>query len=69
MARDPAKISHAAELVVRVDVEDVFDGHGSTEKETTDRVHDALGFTSRAGGLHRCYVRHLQVWFGGMGLT
>lgn len=52
MASDPAKVSHAAEFVVGVGVEHVFDSHGSTEEESSDRVHDTLGLASGARGLH-----------------
>lgn len=58
MASDPAEISHAAELVVGVDVEDVLDGHSSAEEEATDGVHDPLGLASRSRGLAGHLVRH-----------
>ena len=51
MASDPANVSHAGELVVWVDIEDVFDGQGSTEEVSSGGMDDALGLASRSGGL------------------
>lgn len=51
VASDPAEISHAAEAIVRVDVEDILDGHGSTEEESSNGVQDTLGLASRSRGL------------------
>ena len=59
MTSDPAKVSHTTELVVRVHVEDVLDGHGSTKKESTNGVHDTLWLTGRARGLEQLWIRDI----------
>lgn len=51
MSRDPANIGHACELIIWVDIKDIFDSHGSTEKITSGRVNDTFGFTSRSRSL------------------
>jgi hypothetical protein len=51
VACDPAEIGHAAEAVLRVDIEYVFHSHSGTEEETADRVHDALRLARRSRGL------------------
>jgi hypothetical protein len=50
---DPADIGHAGEPVIGVDVEDVFQGEGSTEQIAARRVHETLGFARGAGRLSK----------------
>lgn len=51
MSRDPPNIGHATELIIGMDIKNVFDSQGGTEKISSGRVNDALGFTSRSRGL------------------
>ena len=51
VASDPADVGHARKLVVGVDIEDVFDGHGGTEQVATRSVNDTLRLAGRARGL------------------
>lgn len=51
MARDPTKVSHATEAIIRVNVEGIFNGDSRAEKEATNGVHDTLGLASRARSL------------------
>lgn len=45
MTSDPSDIRHAGELVVWVNVKDVFDGKLGAEEVSSSRVHDSLGFS------------------------
>ena len=51
VASDPAKVGHATETVVRVNVKAVLHGHGRTKQEASDGVQDTLGLSSRARSL------------------
>jgi hypothetical protein len=55
VASDPADVGHAGESVIRVDIEDILDGQGGTQKVPSGRVDDTLGLSGRAGGL-RAYI-------------
>jgi hypothetical protein len=57
---DPANIGHAGELVIRVDVEDVFQGEGSTEQIAARCVHETLGLSRRAGRLGKSSVTRVN---------
>jgi Ca2+-binding RTX toxin-like protein len=48
---NPADIGHAGELVLGVDIEDVLDGQGSSEKVTSSGVNDTFWFASGSRGL------------------
>ena len=51
VASDPAKVGHAAEAVVGVNVKAVLHGHGRTKQEAGNGVQDTLGLSSRARSL------------------
>lgn len=46
MASDPTNISHACELVVGVDIEDVFHSQCGTKEIAASGVNDTLGLSS-----------------------
>ena len=57
MPGDPANVGHASELVIGVNVKDVFDGQSSAKEVATSGVHDTLGLTGGSGSLsNRPYV-------------
>ena len=60
MTGDPTDISHAGELVLGVDIENVFEGQGSSEEITSSGVNDTLWLASGSRGLNevRFAVRH-----------
>jgi len=45
MACDPADVGHAGEAVVGVNIKDVFEGDGSTDKVTCSRMNKTLWFS------------------------
>ena len=51
MTGDPADIGHAGEPVLWVDIEDVLEGQGGSEKVTTSSVNNALWLASGSRGL------------------
>ena len=51
MTSDPTDVSHAPELVIGVDIEDVFDSEGCTKKIPSCGVDDTLWFAGRSGRL------------------
>ena len=51
VARDPADISHASELVLGMDIEDVLEGQGSSEEVTSSGVNDTLWLAGGSRGL------------------
>ena len=51
VASDPANVSHTAEDVAGVDIEDILDGQCSTEKVATGGVDDTLGLASGSRSL------------------
>ena len=53
MTGDPADISHAGELVLGVDIENVLEGQGSSEKVTASGMNDTLWLASGSGGLKK----------------
>ena len=53
MTSDPSKISHAAESIIRVDVESILDGDGSAQEVASDGVQYALWFAGGPRCLHR----------------
>ena len=53
MTGDPADIGHAGELVLGVDIEDVLEGQGSSEKVTTGGVNNTLWLASGSRGLRK----------------
>ena len=55
---DPAKVSHATEAVLRMDVKAVLHSHGGAEQEATNSVHDALWLACGAGGLKKVEYRN-----------
>jgi len=48
---DPTNVSHARELVVRVDIEHVFKGQGGAEKIASGRVNNTFWFAGGSGRL------------------
>jgi hypothetical protein len=48
---DPSDIGHAGELVVWVNVKDVFDGKLSSEEVSRGRVDNSFWLAGRSGGL------------------
>ena len=60
MAGDPADIGHTGELVLGVNIEDIFEGQGGAEKITSSGVHYTLWFSSGSRGLEksRPIVKH-----------
>lgn len=46
MAGDPTDISHASELIVGVDIEDVLDSEGGAEEVSTGGMNDTLRLPS-----------------------
>lgn len=53
---NPTNISHARELIIGVDVKDVFDSQSSAEEVSTRGVNNTLGLSSGPRGL----VKHRQ---------
>jgi hypothetical protein len=53
VTRDPTHISHAGELVIRMNIEYIFDGQGSTQKISSCGVNHTLGLSGRSRGLKR----------------
>ena len=51
MSRDPPNIGHATELVIGMEIKNVFDSQGCAEKISSSRVNDTFGFTSRSRSL------------------
>jgi len=51
VAGNPANIGHTGELVLRVDIEDVLDGQGGSEKVTGGGVDNAFWFAGGSRGL------------------
>jgi len=41
---DPSNIGHAGELVIRVDIENIFDGDEGPEQIASSAVYDTFGF-------------------------
>ena len=48
VAGNPTNVRHASELVVGVDIEDVFDGERGTQKVPAGGVNDTLGLARRS---------------------
>ena len=48
---NPANIGHTSKLVLRVDIEDVLDGQGGSEKVTGGGVDNTFWFTGGSRGL------------------
>jgi hypothetical protein len=48
---NPANIGHASELVLGMDVKDVLDGQGGSDKVTSSGVNNTFWFTGRSRGL------------------
>ena len=53
MTGDPADIGHAGELVLGVNIKDILEGQGSSEKVTTSGVNDTLWLASGSRGLEK----------------
>ena len=53
VTRDPTHISHASELVIRMKIEYVFHGQGSTQKISCCSMNHTLGLSGRPRGLKR----------------
>ena len=51
VAGNPAKVSHATESIIGVNIEDIFDSNCSTEEISSDGMHDTLGLAGRSGSL------------------
>ena len=52
MTSNPTNVGHACELVVRVYIEDIFDGQGGTEEVSTSGMNDTLRLPGGARSLH-----------------
>ena len=64
VASDPAQVSHAAELIIWVNIEDIFHGHGRAEEETSDGMHDTLRLAGRTGSLQQLESASLCITLG-----
>lgn len=53
VTRDPTYISHAGELVIRMNIEYIFHSQGSTQKISCCSVNHTFGLSSRSRGLKR----------------
>ena len=51
MTSDPTDVSHAPELVIGVDIKDVFDSEGCAKKVPSRGVDDTLWFAGGSGRL------------------
>ena len=50
---DPTDIGHASELVLGVDIEDVFDGQSGSEEVTTSGMNNTFGLAGGSRGLKK----------------
>lgn len=50
---NPTNIGHAAEPILGVDIEDVLDGQGGSEKVTSSGMDNTFWFASGTRGLKR----------------
>jgi len=51
MASNPTDVSHTRELVIGMDIEDIFHSQSSTQKVTPSGMDNALGLASRTRSL------------------
>lgn len=58
MSGDPAYVSHAGELVVRVHIEDILDRKPCAENISAGGMYHTLGTTGRSGSLYKFEEKH-----------